>query len=166
MINKILNDRIYEGDLIQGKKKVENYRTHKLISTNEDEWIITKNNHEPIILKDKFDKVQEIIKKNKCARSNKEKDLFYRFLKCSDCGNSFTLRKVKNYEYYHCISYVRNGSCTSHSIRKDKLIDIVLGELNKKFKRKNIKILSRDILLKNVDSIIIFQNGEVNVNLK
>ena len=87
-------------------------------------------------------------------------------MKCSDCGNSFTLRRVKNYEYYHCISYVRNGSYTSHSIRKDKLIDIVLGELNKKFKRKNIKILSRYILLKNENSIIIFQNGEVNVNLK
>ena len=166
MINVILQNRVYTGDLIQGKKKAENYHTHKLISTSKDEWIITQNHHEPIIQKDKFDKVQEIIKKNKCARSNKEKDLFYRFLKCSDCGNSFTLRKVKNYEYYHCISYVRNGSCTSHSIRKDKLIDIVLGELNKKFKRKNIKILSRDILLKNVDSIIIFQNGEVNVNLK
>lgn len=166
MINKILNDRIYEGDLIQGKKKVENYRTHKLISTNEDEWIITKNNHEPIISKDKFDKVQEIIEKNKCARSNKEKDLFYRFLKCSDCGGSFTLRKVKNYEYYHCTSYVRNGSCTSHSIRKDKLAEIVLEELKKRFKRNRINTLTRDILLKNVDSIIIFQNGEVNVNLK
>lgn len=133
---------------------------------NEDEWIITKNNHEPIISKDKFDKVQEIIKKNKCVRSNKEKDLFYRFLKCSDCGGFFTLRKVKNYEYYHCTSYVRNDSCTSHSIRKDKLAEIVLEELNKRFKRNRINTLTRDILLKNLDSIIIFQNGEVNVNLK
>ncbi len=166
MINKMLNDRIYEGDLIQGKKKVENYRTHKLISTNEDEWIITKNNHEPIISKDKFDKVQEIIEKNKCARSNKEKDLFYRFLKCSDCVGSFILRKVKNYEYYHCTSYVRNGSCTSHSIRKDKLAEIVLEELNKRFKRNRINTLTRDILLKNVDSIIIFQNGKIDVNFK
>lgn len=166
MINKMLKDRIYVGDLIQGKKKVENYRSHKLITTKKDEWIIIQNNHEPIISKDKFDKVQEIIEKNKCARSNKEKDLFYRFLKCSDCGDSFTLRKVKNYEYYHCTSYVRNGSCTSHSIRKDKLAEIVLEELNKRFKRNRINTLTRDILLKNIDNIIIFQNGEVNVNLK
>ena len=146
--------------------KVENYRTHKLISTNEDEWIIIQNNHEPIVSKDKFDKVQEIIKKNKCARSNKEKDLFYRFLKCSDCGSSFTLRKVKKYEYYHCTSYVRNASCTSHSIRKDKLAEIVLEELNKRFKRNRINTLTRDILLKNIESIIIFQNGEININFK
>ena len=166
MINVILQNRVYTGDLIQGKKKVENYRTHKLITTNKDEWIITKNHHEPIISKEDFDKVQEIIKNNKCARSNKEKDLFYSFLKCADCGSSFTLRKVKNYEYYHCISYVRNSSCTSHSIRKDKLMEIVLEELNRKFKRDKIDTLTRDILLKNVDSIIIFQNGEVNVKFK
>ncbi len=166
MINKMLKDRIYVGDLIQGKKKVENYRSHKLIATKRDEWIIIENHHEPIISKDKFDKVQEIIEKNKCAKSNKEKDLFYRFLKCSDCGSSFTLRKVKNYEYYHCASYVRNGSCTSHSIRKDRLTEIVLRELNKKFKRNKIDTITRDILLKNIDSIIIFQNGEVIVNFK
>ncbi len=166
MINKMLKDRIYVGDLIQGKKKVENYRSHKLIVTQKDEWIIIENNHEPIISKDKFDKVQEIIEKNKCAKSNKEKDLFYRFLKCSDCVGSFTLRKVKKYEYYNCTSYVRNGLCTSHSIRKDKLNEIVLEELNKRFKRNKIDTITRDILLKNIDSIIIFQNGKVNVNLK
>lgn len=166
MINRILKDRVYTGDLIQGKKKVENYRTHKLISTSEEEWIITENHHEPIIPKDKYNKAQEIINKNKGAKGSKEKDIFYGFLKCSDCNNSFALRKAKNYEYYHCISYVRNGSCTNHSIRKDKLIEMVLLELNKKFKGKNIKVLTRNILLKNVDSIIIFQNREIQLKFK
>ena len=87
-------------------------------------------------------------------------------MKCADCGSSFTLRKVKNYEYYHCTSYVRNGACTSHSIRKDKLVEIVLEELNKKIKRNKIDTLTRDILLKNIDSIIISENREVIVNFK
>ena len=166
MINVILQNRVYTGDLVQGKKKVENYRTHKLINANKDEWIITENHHEPIISKEKYNKVQEIISKNKCARSNREKDLFYSFLKCADCGSSFTLRKVKDYEYYHCTSYVRNGSCTSHSIRKDKLTEVVLNELNRKFKRSKTDTLTRDILLKNIDSIIISQNREVNIKFK
>ena len=139
MINVILQNRVYTGDLIQWKKKVESYRTHKLITTNKDEWIIVENNHEPIISKEEFD---------------------------ADCGSSFTVRKVKNYEYYHCTSYVRNGACTSHSIRKDKLVEIVLEELNKKIKRNKIDTLTRDILLKNINSIIISQDGEVNVKLK
>lgn len=166
MINVILKNRVYTGDLIQGKKKVENYRFHKLINVNREEWIITENHHEPIISKEKFDEVQKILNKNKSARNNKEKDLFYSLLKCADCGSSFILRKVKNYEYYHCTSYVRNGACTSHSIRKDKLVEIVLEELNKKIKRNKIDTLTRDILLKNIDSIIISENREVIVNFK
>lgn len=61
MINRILKNRTYTGDLIQGKKKVESYRTHKLIDANKDEWIITKNHHEPIISEEKFNKVQDLI---------------------------------------------------------------------------------------------------------
>ena len=166
MINVILKNRVYTGDLIQEKKNVENYRSQKHINVNREEWIITENHHDPIISKEKFDEVQKILNKNKSARNNKEKDLFYSFLKCADCGSSFTLRKVKNYEYYHCTSYVRNGACTSHSIRKDKLDEIVLEELNKKIKRNKIDTLTRDILLKNIDSIIISENREVIVNFK
>lgn len=166
MINVILKNRVYTGDLIQEKKKVENYRSQKHINVNREEWIITENHHDPIISKEKFDEVQKILNKNKSARNNKGKDLFYSFLKCADCGSSFTLRKVKNYEYYHCTSYVRNGACTSHSIRKDKLDEIVLEELNKKIKRNKIDTLTRDILLKNIDSIIISENREVIVNFK
>ena len=76
MINKILQNRVYTGDLIQGKKKVESYRTHKLISTSKDKWIITENHHEPIISKDKFNKVQEIINRNKFARIIKKNRLY------------------------------------------------------------------------------------------
>jgi len=166
MINKILKDRIYIGDLIQGKRKVENYRTHKLINTKEDEWIITQNHHKPIITEDKFNEVQEMLKKNKCARSNKEKDIFYGFLRCSDCGDSCTLRKSKDKEYYYCTSYVRSSSCTNHSIRKDKLIEKVLKELNDKFKKKKIKMITRDVLMKNIEEIIIYENKEIKVIFK
>ena len=37
---------------------------------------------------------------------------------------------------------------------------------DKKFKRNKIDTLTRDILLKNIDSIIIFQNGKINVKFK
>lgn len=50
--------------------------------------------------------------------------------------------------------------------KKDKLVGLVIEELNKKFKRNKINVLTRDILLKNINNIIIFQNGEVQVKLK
>ena len=41
-----------------------------------------------------------------------------------------------------------------------------ISSIDKKFKRDKIDTLTRDILLKNVDSIIISQDGEVNIKFK
>lgn len=61
IVNRILKNETYTGTLIQNIKTKPNYRTDKLIDVNKDEWIITKNHHEPIISKDKFDEVQQIL---------------------------------------------------------------------------------------------------------
>lgn len=161
MINRILKNRTYIGDLIQGKKKVESYRNHKLINTNEDEWIITKNHHEAIISEEKFNKVQEIIENNN-ARINKDGkvDLFYGYLKCGDCGSKFK----KSGEYYYCESYARYKKCTKHSVNRNKLISKV--EENIKIQNKNIKKLDRKVLFQLIDNIIIFDNGNIKINYK
>lgn len=161
MINRILKNRTYTGDLIQGKKKVESYKIHKLIDANKDEWIITKNHHEPIISEEKFNQVQEIIE-NSNARINKDGkvDLFYGYLKCGDCGSKFK----KSGEYYYCESYARYKKCTKHSINRNKLINKV--EENIKRKNKKIKELDRNILLQLIDNIIIFDNKNIKINYK
>ena len=73
---------------------------------------------------------------------------------------------MKSYEYYHCTSYVRNGSCKSHLIRNDKLVELVINKLNKKFKINKIDTLTKDILLKNINSILISQEVKAIMNLK
>lgn len=160
-INRILKNRTYICDLIQGKKKVKSYRNHKLIDTNEEEWIITKNHHEPIISEEKFNKVQEIIENNN-ARINKDGkvDLFYGYLKCGDCGSKFK----KSGEYYYCESYARYKKCTKHSVNRNKLISKV--EENIKIQNKNIKKLDRKVLFQLIDNIIIFDNGNIKINYK
>ena len=152
MINRILKNRTYTGDLIQGKKKVESYKIHKLIDANK---------HEPIISEEKFNQVQEIIE-NSNARINKDGkvDLFYGYLKCGDCGSKFK----KSGEYYYCESYARYKKCTKHSINRNKLINKV--EENIKRKNKKIKELDRNILLQLIDNIIIFDNGNIKINYK
>ncbi len=161
MINRILKNRTYTGDLIQGKKKVKSYRNHKFIDTNEEDWIITKNHHEPIISQEKFNKVQKFIENNN-ARINKDGkvDLFYGYLKCGDCGNKFK----KSGEYYYCESYARYKKCTKHSINKNRLISKV--EENIKKQNKNIKKLDGKVLFQLIDNIIIFDNGNIKINYK
>ena len=62
---------------------------------------------------------------------NKEYDTFSGHLRCNDCGNSFTIKKIKKYEYYYCTSFLREKSCTNHSIKKEKLKEMVLNLINK-----------------------------------
>ena len=42
----------------------------------------------------------------------------------------------------------------------------MLEVIKKKFKRNKIDTLTRDILLKNIDNIIIFQNGKINIEFR
>jgi len=60
-VNRILRNEIYTRTLIQNIKTKPNYRIDKLIDVNKAEWIITENHHEPIINKNIFYEVQQIL---------------------------------------------------------------------------------------------------------
>ena len=128
IVIKILHNQTYIGDLVQGKKKSENYRTHKLVDTKKDDWIIVENHHEAVVSKEDFEKVQELISGGK-AQTNKDGkvDLFYGYLKCGECGSKFT----KAGKYYYCNNYARTGSCTKHSTNRENLIKYIERELKK-----------------------------------
>lgn len=52
----------------------------------------------------------------------------------------------------------------SNNIETDKRWNAKM--INKKFKRNKIDNLTRDILLKNIDNIIIFQNEKINIKFR
>ena len=82
MVNSILRNENYTGTLFQGKKRKLNYRVDKKINIDKENWIVTENHHEPIISKEKFDKVQDIL--NRQAKVNKDGSIgiLSGFLKC------------------------------------------------------------------------------------
>ncbi len=164
MINRILNNQTYTGDLVQGVKRKLNYRSNKLIDVDKEDWIITPNHHEALISKEQFQQVQEIIKKTGKINKNNEIDLFSGFLKCPDCDSSFVIKKSKDKIYYYCSNYNRNKNCTKHSINKNKLQELVLNEINKKY--NNSFTLSRNILNELVDVIYIYENGDIETKFK
>lgn len=156
IVNKILKNRTYIGELIQGKRKVENYRTHKLINTKQEEWIITEKHHEAIISEEKFNKVQELMKKNK-SKINKDgkTDLFYGFLECGDCHSKLK----KSGEYYYCESYARYKKCTKHSINRNKII-------NKLKEETENNEVNKELLINLINKIIIFDDGNIKIDYK
>ena len=163
IVNRILRNETYTGTLIQNIKTKPNYRTDKLIDVNKDEWIITENHHEPIISKDKFDEVQQILNRKAKVNKNDDIDLFSDYLKCSHCGSALIIKKSKNQIYYYCSSYIKDKSCLKYSINKKKLEQMVKDEIIKKI---NIEQLDRKILNELIDMIYIIDKNNIKIEFK
>jgi len=82
---------------------------------------IFQGTHSPIINKDLFDKVQEVIKFRSKPIINKNHYFVFRgFLKCGECGCQITAETHKGHNYYHCTK--RRASCSqSGYIREENL---------------------------------------------
>ena len=163
IVNRILRNETYTGILIQNIKIKPNYRTSKLIDVNKEEWIITENHHEPIICKEKFYEVQQVLNRKVRANKNNKIDLFSGYLKCSHCGKHLVVRKSKNQVYYYCSSYIKDKSCEKYSINKKNLEQIVKDEINKKF---NIKQLDRKTLNELIDMIYVIDKNNIKIEFK
>lgn len=163
IVNRILRNETYTGTLIQNIKTKLNYRTDKLIDVNKDEWIITKNHHEPIINKDKFDEVQQILNRKIKVNKNDDIDLFSGYLKCSHCGSNLTIKKSKNQIYYYCGSYIKDKSCLKYSINKKNLEQKVKDEIMKNY---DIEQLDRKTLNELIDMIYVIDKNNIKIGLK
>lgn len=125
-IKQILTNEKYCGTLKQGKTYIPNYLDKKTkINKGEREFVIIENNHEPIISKEVFEKVQEEIKKrhretvkDDCKRKYSNKYAFSGKIICSRCGRSYGVGSTKKLETgairrsYRCRTRVDNGNKT------------------------------------------------------
>ena len=84
-IKAILTNRIYTGDVVQGKTKKINYKLKKTVKNNPDDYIIVENTHEAIIDKKTFNYIQTILPKNVKRPEKKRYYLLDGLLYCGDC---------------------------------------------------------------------------------
>lgn len=130
VIDMILTNGIYTGDLIQGRRRVKSYKVHDIEAVPKEEWVVVPNTHEAIIDKGTFAKVQEHLKRDtRSAPKKRELHLFSGFLKCADCGRAVIRCPGKNNNVYYACSTYKNHSrtaCTMHSIKHNRLEAAVL----------------------------------------
>ncbi|HAR02147.1 MAG TPA: hypothetical protein DCR82_07150 [Eubacterium sp.] len=128
---RILKNEIYTGTLIQGRCTTPNYKVKKKVVKSENEWVRVENNHEPIITKEQFDIVQELlIRDTRVLPETNAIGLLGGVVYCADCGRAMVRKTVpahgKKYIYYVCSSNKKDKNiCSSHRISMDKLTDIV-----------------------------------------
>lgn len=128
-VNDILKNRLYVGDMVQGRQRVKSYKIHTQEQVPESEWYIVENTHEPIIDRAVFEKVQQLRKRDtRTAPQKKKLYLFSGFLRCADCGKAMSRSQVKGTVYYFCRTYKDQSktACTKHSIKHNRLEAAVL----------------------------------------
>ncbi len=128
-VSDILKNRLYVGDMVQGRQRVKSYKIHTQEQVPENEWYIVENTHEPIIERPIFKKVQELLKRDtRTAPQKKKLYLFSGFLRCADCGKAMSRSQVKGTVYYFCRTYKDQSktACTKHSVKHNRLEAAVL----------------------------------------
>ena len=60
-VNRILENEVYIGTLIQGRHTIPNHKIKKFMDKPEKDWIRIEQNHEPIITDPEFALVQRLL---------------------------------------------------------------------------------------------------------
>ncbi len=142
-IRQMLQNPIYLGHMYLMKTTTVSYKNHKTVYRDEEDMVIIKNNHEPIITQEMWDKCREV--EASVSQGKKTKSGFVAPLSglmfCADCGEKMRLgwnysrckdgSEGKKHNYFNCGNHNRFGKtvCSSHYIRMNTLNSIILQDI-------------------------------------
>ena len=119
VILRMLRNEKYCGDLIQKKTITPNYLTHeKVMNKGQEEFVVIRNHHEPIISRELFEKAQRELERRSPSDEQKAKlgrrYCFSGKIKCGECGNSYVFRNKKldngkRHHFWECYNKKKYG---------------------------------------------------------
>ena len=139
-IRNMLRNRMYIGDMVQNVHTKKSFREKKIVKTNEKDWIIVEGTHEPIIDKDTFERVQNLLDANYRQPTPEYQRIFKGLMYCHECGHKIGVGNPKRdnrpiekqYVYTYCNFYRKNSAynkCTPHTMNynnlEEQLMDII-----------------------------------------
>lgn len=151
-ILRILQDETYTGTLVQCRQTTLNHKLRNLINRPAEEWVRVSDAHEPIIRRQDFDLVQQIMRLDtRTAPGGDTVYLFSGILICGCCGACMT-RKINTYKdrkyfYYYCPTGKKRGCEHPVMLREDVLVKCVLESLQAHIKN----VVSLDKLLDGIN---------------
>ena len=128
-VKRILTDRMYCGDMAQGRYRIKSYKVHVQEKVPEDEWYIVEDAIPAIFDRETFAKLQLVLRRD--TRTGPQQTHLYLFSvcpRCAYCGKAMTRSKGGGTVYYYCRTYKAQSktACTKHSIRHNRLEAAVL----------------------------------------
>ena len=138
----LIANPVYRGDMVQGRRKVQSYKTKRREIVPEDNWIIVENTHEAIVDRSTWKKVQSDKRTNRDPKTtaNSDTNIFRGIIRCADCGSAMCFNTKYHYgektHFYRCSRYISKGkeACASHCIAEDLLKRAVLFDIQNHIK--------------------------------
>lgn len=154
-VTDILKNPTYMGNLTQSRSKKINYKSKKRVHQTRNNWIISEDSCPAIVSKDKFMMVQNIFNSNKFRKSEgiTSKLLLRGLIYCKECQHTIGFRAHKQNTkssgevfriYGNCNYWAKRKKekvCSPHSVKYEDILDIVLNDLKRIFKKLNIDTL-------------------------
>lgn len=165
-VQRILSNRMYVGDMVQGTRTTISYRNHKIIKKSSEEWCIVPNTHEAIISREDFDKVRLRLEENKTKFIKPFRTyILGGLVRCGDCGKVLQTcicneKSLLGKYYYRCPTYMmtKGKICTKHSIRNDVLEKLVFDIVK--------KYIDISVNIQHIIQIINLKKSNVSSNIE
>ena len=135
----ISHNPVYLGHMVSNRRTVKSFKNQRIVEVPEDEWIVVKDTHEPIVTQEMFDKVAAIQKVKQRVNVSGVENIFAGLLICPDCNRRLQFSHYVNKSngqmriYFSCDTHrhgTRSGEyrkCTPHSITWDNLYALVMA---------------------------------------
>lgn len=137
-IADILENRVYLGHTHLQKSTTISYKNKAKVDIPENEQIIVKDTHEPLITQELWDIVQDVrAHKRRPPKHMDEPNMFAGLVFCADCGKPMVLYRTESIKrsmfHLKCYTYGKKGKnyCTPHQIRENDLKQVVLDDLRR-----------------------------------
>ena len=131
-ISSMLINEIYIGNMVQGKYGSVSYKTKQNKPRPKSEWYVVEGTHDPIIDRELWDSVQNMIAYKSKPFSTGTLGLFAKKAICANCGYTMRSSVSRGKHYLKCSSrHVSKDSCIGSFISVDSLEKRVIDELNK-----------------------------------
>ena len=139
-VSRIIYNRVYVGDLVQGKYNRSIYSKEKQGKRKEEVWEIARDAHPAIVDRESFDSIQKIREKNRKIWKDKQGETGYEnilegILVCGICHHVLRrnkdVRKGKAQYYFYCGSAYNYSQvkCNTSSIADYKIFDTVFQQI-------------------------------------
>jgi len=140
-VKRILKNEVYLGHTVLGKSKKASIKSNKKMPIDKENWVVTKNTHEPLVSEDVFLRAKANMGKNTLkyeGYGHVRKSIFSGLVYCAKCGHALcscgSVYKGEREKYWYLgCTQQREGArhpCSGVRIRYADLMEIILRDLN------------------------------------